>query len=90
MRGPYQSPGKRTQCAVLGFPFSQLSTIEKKNGKSETINQRIVRMLNNLRGTCICFHMRKASASVPSTHKDNKSATDEGKQVQHRHVKETI
>lgn len=30
MQESYQSPGKRTQCAVLAFPFIHLSTSRKK------------------------------------------------------------
>ena len=43
MRESYQSPGKRTQCAVLAFPFIHLSTSQKK--PHNQLSQRAVMKL---------------------------------------------
>lgn len=36
----YQSPGKRTQCAVLAFPLIHLSTSQKKNHNQLSQNNK--------------------------------------------------
>lgn len=37
-KDPYQSPGKRRQCAVFAFPFIILSTNQKSREENESPN----------------------------------------------------
>lgn len=80
MQGPYQSPGKRTQWAVLAFPFINLSTNQKKVANSIPQDRKSHRACkvqetrNKLKSTY--KHSRMMKVPSAEAHKDSKLATE--------------